>query len=117
MGSDANRGHGGSRALPLPLVLRPTGPGRGALEAAIGRHRNDPDGAAAAAPPLRLANAAVVTADWPHPPAEPGAVAARCEHRRSRRPCHPRAISSGHERYPAVTHGHPERVAEQAAGA
>jgi hypothetical protein len=25
--------------------------------------------------------------------------------RRSRRPCHPRAISSGHERYPAVSHG------------
>jgi hypothetical protein len=38
-----------------------------------------------------------------------GAVAARHEHRRSRRPCHPRATSSGHERYPAVNHGHCHR--------
>jgi hypothetical protein len=30
--------------------------------------------------------------------------------RRSRRPCHRRAISSGHERYPAVNHGHSDRV-------
>jgi hypothetical protein len=29
----------------------------------------------------------------------------RCEPRRSRRPCHPRARSSGHERYAAVSHG------------
>jgi len=42
----------------------------------------------------------------PHPTVMVGAVAARCERRRSRRPCHPRAISSGHERYPADSHGH-----------
>jgi hypothetical protein len=30
--------------------------------------------------------------------------------RRSRRPCHSRAISSGHERYLAVNYGHPDRV-------
>ena len=28
--------------------------------------------------------------------------------------CHPRAISSGHERYVAVNHGHSEKVAERA---
>ena len=28
------------------------------------------------------------------------------DHRRPRRPCHPRAISSGHQRYPADRHGH-----------
>jgi hypothetical protein len=39
-----------------------------------------------------------------------GTVAARCQHRRSRRPCHPRAISSGHERYPADNHGHSEKT-------
>jgi hypothetical protein len=30
----------------------------------------------------------------------------RANDRRSRRPCHPPAISSGHQRYPAVSHGH-----------
>jgi hypothetical protein len=35
-----------------------------------------------------------------------GAVVARGEHRRSRRPCHPRAIGSGHQRYPADSQGH-----------
>jgi hypothetical protein len=34
--------------------------------------------------------------DGPHPPAKPEVVAARGEHRCSRRPCHPRAISNGH---------------------
>jgi hypothetical protein len=34
-------------------------------------------------------------------PLPPGA-----EHRRSRRPCHPRAISSGDQRSPADSHGH-----------
>jgi hypothetical protein len=34
-----------------------------------------------------------------------GSFAARSEHRHSGRPCHPRAISSGHERYPADSHG------------
>jgi hypothetical protein len=38
------------------------------------------------------------------------AVAARRKHRRPRRPCHPRAISSGHQRYPADSHGHFERA-------
>jgi hypothetical protein len=36
-------------------------------------------------------------------PSLPGA-----ERRRSCRPCHPRAISSGHQRYPADNHGHSE---------
>ena len=43
------------------------------------------------------------------PAVEPGAVAASCGHRRSCRPCHPRAISSSHERYAAVNHGHSRR--------
>jgi hypothetical protein len=34
----------------------------------------------------------------------------RANDRRSRRPCHPPAISSGHERYPAVSHGHFRRA-------
>jgi hypothetical protein len=34
----------------------------------------------------------------------------RRAHRRSRRPCHPRAISSGNERYVAVNHGHSDRT-------
>jgi hypothetical protein len=51
-----------------------------------------------------------VTEDDPHPPAELGAVAVRWEHRRSRRPCHPRATGTGHERYPADSHGHFEEA-------
>jgi hypothetical protein len=35
-----------------------------------------------------------------------GAVAARCERLGPRRSCHPRAISSGHQWYPADSHGH-----------
>jgi hypothetical protein len=57
-----------------------------------------------------LAHEAVVTEDGPHPAVELGAVAARCEPRRSRRPCHPRAIRSGHERYPTDSHGHFEEA-------
>ena len=34
----------------------------------------------------------------------------RANDRHSRRPCHPRAISSGHERYIAVSHGHFRRA-------
>jgi hypothetical protein len=49
-----------------------------------------------------------VTADGPDRLEERGAVAARWEPRRSHRPCHRRAISSGHERYVAVSHGHSE---------
>jgi hypothetical protein len=30
----------------------------------------------------------------------------RADHRRTRRPCHPRAISGGHQRYVADSHGH-----------
>jgi hypothetical protein len=48
----------------------------------------------------------------PHPPVELEAIAARWERRRSRRPCHSRAISSGHERYAAVNHGHSVRATE-----
>jgi hypothetical protein len=44
------------------------------------------------------------------PSGRAGAVAAGCEHCRSRRLCHPRAISSGHERYVADTHGYLERA-------
>jgi hypothetical protein len=68
--------------------------------------------------PLRaLAHEAVVTEDGPHPLAELGAIAATSERRRSRAPCHPRAISSGHQRYPADSHGHSEIAAERAARA
>jgi hypothetical protein len=42
-------------------------------------------------------------------------AAVTCEHRRSRRPCHLRAIRSGHERYPADSHGHFEEAAGLAA--
>jgi hypothetical protein len=41
-----------------------------------------------------------------HPAVELGAVAASLEHHRPRRPCHPRAITSGHERSPADSYGH-----------
>jgi hypothetical protein len=51
-----------------------------------------------------------IAGDGPHLLVEPGAVAATSEHHRSRRPCHPRAISSGHERYLADSHGHLERA-------
>jgi hypothetical protein len=44
------------------------------------------------------------------PSGRAGAVAATREHGRSCRPCHPRAISSGHERYLADIHGHIERA-------
>jgi hypothetical protein len=47
------------------------------------------------------------------PSGELGAIAARCKPRSSHRPCHPRAISSGHERSPAVTHGQSERTVRQ----
>ena len=51
------------------------------------------------APPDSV-NEAVVPEDRPQPLGQLGAVAARWNHRRSRRSCHDRAISSGHERYP-----------------
>jgi hypothetical protein len=43
------------------------------------------------------------------PSGRAGAGAARREPRRSRRPCHPRATSSGQQRYLADSHGHSER--------
>jgi hypothetical protein len=45
-----------------------------------------------------------------------GAIAVRWAHGRSYCPCHPRAISSGHERYPAVNHGHSETTVALRAG-
>jgi hypothetical protein len=66
----------------------------------------------AAASPPALAHKPVATDDGPHPRAELGAIAARWERRRSRRPCHSRATSSGHERYPADNHGQSARVDE-----
>jgi hypothetical protein len=62
-----------------------------------------------AAPHSRLANKTPVTQIEPHPTREVGAVAARCE-LSSCSPCHPRAISSGHQRYPADNHGHSEKA-------
>jgi hypothetical protein len=56
-----------------------------------------------------LAHEAVVTEDGPRPLRELGTVTLRCEPR-SRRPCHPRAVSSGHERSPAVSYGHFEEA-------
>ena len=51
-------------------------------------------------PPSPLA-----TWDGPRPRVDLGAVAAGCEHRRPRRPCHYRAIHNGHGRSRADTHG------------
>src|SRR5512132_4341645 len=61
-----------------------------------------------------LAHEEWLTEDGPHPAVELGAVAARSGHRRSRRPCHSHAISSGHERYPADSHGHSEKAPDRA---
>jgi hypothetical protein len=52
----------------------------------------------------------------PQPLGELGAVAARSEHRRSRRPCHPRATRSGRQGYAADNDGHSHRAAELGAG-
>ena len=57
-----------------------------------------------------------VTEDGPHPPDELGAVAATCERSSFSPACHPRATSSGHERYPAVSHGHSETAVVLDAG-
>jgi hypothetical protein len=38
------------------------------------------------------------TVEGPHPLDKPGAIAGRSEHGRARRPCQPRATSSGHDR-------------------
>jgi hypothetical protein len=47
--------------------------------------------------------------DRPHPLVKWKPSLLGAEHRRSRRLCHPRAISSGHKRYPAVNHGQSAR--------
>jgi hypothetical protein len=66
-------------------------------------------------PPVML----VTIAAGPEPrcssPTELGAVAARCEHCRSRRACHPLAIRDGQRRWPADSHGHSKRAAALAA--
>jgi hypothetical protein len=46
----------------------------------------------------------------PYPPVELEPSPTRANHRRSRPPCHLRAISSGHERYAADNHGHFEEA-------
>jgi hypothetical protein len=77
---------------------------------------HNPEGNPTAAPPSRLAHEAVVTEDGPYPsgragePSPPGA-----NNHRSRRPCHPRAISSGHQRYAADNHGHSKEAVGLAA--
>jgi hypothetical protein len=57
-----------------------------------------------------------VTEDGPHPPDELGAVAATCERSSFSPACHRRATSSGHEWYPAVSHGHSETAVVLDAG-
>jgi hypothetical protein len=52
----------------------------------------------------------------PYPPVELEPSPTRANRRRSRPPCHLRAISSGHERYAADTHGHSDRTAGLGAG-
>jgi hypothetical protein len=47
------------------------------------------------------------------PSGQVGAVAARRKHRRSCRPCHPRAISSGHQRCVADSYGHSAWTVDQ----
>jgi hypothetical protein len=66
--------------------------------------------------PAALANQAVVTRNGPYSLVELEPLPPGASHRGPRRPCHPRAISSGHERYPADSHGHYERIAELTVG-
>jgi hypothetical protein len=63
----------------------------------------------------RLIDDAVVAEDGPHPTVEEQARGAAVCQDHAHRPCHPRAISSGHERYPAVSHGHFEEAVGLAA--
>ena len=58
---------------------------------------------AAASPSGLLATRQWITEDRPHPRVGLGTVTARCGQSRSCRPCHPRAISSGHQRSITVT--------------
>jgi hypothetical protein len=108
-------------STPLGVVQSPRDCARAALTpgststAAQARQADGPAGIRVAPPGCRepfglLPTKRRITEDEPHPPDQLGAVAARCKHRRSRRPCHPRAISSGQWRYPAVNHGHFEEA-------
>jgi hypothetical protein len=93
-------------ALPCPAGR--SVPGRGGPER---RRRPRPDGTGrAAAPHSRLAHETVVTEDGPYPLHELGAVASTCEVVVLVGRATPRAISSGHERYRADSHGHSERA-------
>jgi hypothetical protein len=59
--------------------------------------------------PWRLTNEAGGHPGRPHPSRELVPPLPGTRRGRPHRPCHPRAISSGHERYPADNHGHSER--------
>jgi hypothetical protein len=66
----------------------------------------------AAASPPGSAHEAVGHQGRASPSGRSGSHRRQVEHR-SCRPCHPRAISSGHQRYPPVNHGHQVRVDER----
>ena len=57
-----------------------------------------------------LAHEAVVAGDGPHPLGQLGAVTVRCGASSFSSAVPPRAISSGHQRYPADNHGHFEKL-------
>jgi hypothetical protein len=78
----------------------------GAAEPAL--DRRDPGRPLAAAPLRGLPTRPSSARDEPHPTREREAFSDRCEPHRSRRPCHPHATSSGHQRYPAVSHVTPK---------
>jgi hypothetical protein len=65
--------------------------------------------------PWRLTNEAGGHPGRPHPSRELVPPLPGTRRGRPHRPCHPRAISSGHERYPADNHGHSEKAAGQGA--
>jgi hypothetical protein len=107
---EREHGHGG-RTLGLRLAAAARVAGRSTFplltsvaRPASRRLRIPPAGCRG--PATALANEAGVTGARASPRAELGAIAARWETPRSRRPCHPRATSRGHERYMAVSHGH-----------
>jgi hypothetical protein len=58
----------------------------------------------------RLANEWMLTEDGPHPTVRVEPTARPRTKRRSHRPCHPRATSSGHQRYLADSRGHSGRA-------
>src|SRR5215211_5834021 len=69
-----------------------------------------------AAPPSRFANEAASHLLRAPPSGRVDSCCREAEPRRSRRPCHPRAISSGHERYAAVSHGHSKQAVALGSG-